>query len=459
MRKQSTSSGYNMGKLFLRTTAILLLSACSLDRIVEVSESEVGREVDRAALRSRDGAIGLYRSALGSFTSAMSGVSHSVGALTDELQVFYSIATGSPQPSYVELDSRTESQDILGNTRLLLQNSGYNTLHAARVQSSQARHLLRNYGTPADSALIANAYAIEGFAIVLLAEVMCSGIPLTQVPFEGEVEYSPAVPTDDMFKAAVVMFDSALAIEHDNTSFLTFARIGKGRALLGLGEFQKAGEAVAEVQQGDRFRVRYTNAVAPGTEIAGASFWLQSDLTRRSYMIGNSEGGNGLDWISTPWSQQDVRIPIDTTSPSQIQQVKYRDGTADIEVANWTIAKLIEAEALLSDPAAGNQWLQILNNLRSSRGITPLSDPENIDARVNLLFRERAFWLYLDGTRLGDYRRLVRHYGRSAYNVYPVGTYIKSPEVFIYGDAFVFSPPPQERTQNHLYTGCLSKTP
>jgi hypothetical protein len=39
------------------------------------------------------------------------------------------------------------------------------------------------------------------------------------------------------------------------------------------------------------------------------------------------------------------------------------------------------------------------------------------------MFRERAFWLYGTGTRLGDLRRLVRQYGRNQNTVYSVGPY------------------------------------
>ena len=38
----------------------------------------------------------------------------------------------------------------------------------------------------------------------------------------------------------------------------------------------------------------------------------------------------------------------------------------------------------------------------------PLQDPGTPDGRVDLLFHERAFWLYLTGHRQGDLRRLIR---------------------------------------------------
>jgi len=44
---------------------------------------------------------------------------------------------------------------------------------------------------------------------------------------------------------------------------------------------------------------------------------------------------------------------------------------------------------------------------------------------ADVLFRERAFWLYATGHRLGDMRRLIRQYGRDPETVFPTGDYYK----------------------------------
>src|SRR5581483_874628 len=105
-------------------------------------------------------------------------------------------------------------------------------------------------------------------------------------------------------------------------------------------------------------------------------------------------------------------------------------------MASGVEARLIEAEAAL---AAGDaSWLTILNRLRTDGtfttaphpgdptvtdttwgpgvgavlfpnglpGLRPLTDPGTPAARVDLLFAERAAWLFLTGHRLGDMRRL-----------------------------------------------------
>jgi len=71
-----------------------------------------------------------------------------------------------------------------------------------------------------------------------------------------------------------------------------------------------------------------------------------------------------------------------------------------------------------------------------------------------MLFRERAFWLYLTGTRLGDMRRLVLQYNRPISAVYPVGQTARGTP---FGNDVVF-PVPFDEEQNPLFqrTQCVT---
>ena len=85
--------------------------------------------------------------------------------------------------------------------------------------------------------------------------------------------------------------------------------------------------------------------------------------------------------------------------------------------------------------------------------LAPLADPSTTDGRIDLLFRERAFWLFLTGHRQGDLRRLIRQYERLPDELYPTGVY---PGGFYYGSDITVPIPSAEFT-NPLYTGCLSR--
>ena len=89
-------------------------------------------------------------------------------------------------------------------------------------------------------------------------------------------------------------------------------------------------------------------------------------------------------------------------------------------------------------------------------GLAPLDDPGSADARVDLIFRERAFWLFITGHRQGDLRRLVRQYHRRQESVYPTGFYQGG--LSAYGTDVTAPIPPVERL-NPQFTGCINRDP
>src|SRR6185312_952148 len=102
--------------------------------------------------------------------------------------------------------------------------------------------------------------------------------------------------------------------------------------------------------------------------------------------------------------------------------------TYPFTVADGIEARLIQAEAAYHGVTTGTgTWLQQLNALRHANALTSslpdLTDPGTADARVDLIFQERAYWLYLTGHRLGDLRREIRNYQRSSENIFPTGAY------------------------------------
>jgi hypothetical protein len=129
---------------------------------------------------------------------------------------------------------------------------------------------------------------------------------------------------------------------------------------------------------------------------------------------------------------------VDTRRAGQDGQTFTRTTTlydrfTPVDVANGIDARLIEAEAALR---ANNlaQMLAILNALRANPPqlgdiepdpLPPLTDPGTAEERLDLLFREKAFWTFSRGQRLGDLRRLVRQYDRAANEVFPTGTHYK----------------------------------
>jgi hypothetical protein len=79
-----------------------------------------------------------------------------------------------------------------------------------------------------------------------------------------------------------------------------------------------------------------------------------------------------------------------------------------------------------------------------------------MDVRVDLVFAERAYWLFLTGERQGDLRRLVRNYGRNAEAVFPTGPYLPNGQLPSYGSDVSLNIPSAEHN-NPQFHGCLSQ--
>jgi starch-binding outer membrane protein, SusD/RagB family len=106
-------------------------------------------------------------------------------------------------------------------------------------------------------------------------------------------------------------------------------------------------------------------------------------------------------------------------------QLLWPDKESSFPIATGIEARLIEAEAqLVANDVTG--WLATHNALRATvPGLGALTDPGTQAAREDLHFRERAFWLFSTGHRLGDLRRMVREFNRTPESVFPTGAWIK----------------------------------
>jgi hypothetical protein len=245
----------------------------------------------------------------------------------------------------------------------------------------------------------------------------------------------------------------------DSTSIVNLARVGKGRALLGLGRYADAAQMVADVPDGFQYAERYASRDVTEDATNFAEFHFDVQLLPWFATVPNREGGTGLDYRSSADPRTVATFfatngaGVDLYHPD-----KYAtDGSSAIVLGDWVEARLIEAEAALQ---AGDTttWLAKLNHLRQTAISPPLpdtTDPGSPNARVDLLFRERAFWLFLTGHRQGDLRRLMRQYGRQAIQVYPTGVYPGG--LNLYGDDVTAPIPAAEREFNPKFAGCIGR--
>ena len=440
--------------------------ACSsiTDSILEVEDPDI---IFPNQFNSLPGARALANGALGRFvgmTAGNEGTWLYGGLLTDEW---------TTSSTFIQNDETDQRKVQLLNTQV---TGFYRNINRVRTAANQAIPLLQTWDST-NKALIAEMYFARGYAEMQLALDFCNGIPLSNGA--GEViEYDSPRTGAEVFAVSVASFDSAIAFAAgtaaQNVLISNAAKIGKARALMALNDYAAAAAAVAGIATS--YKYQHTFSLTTNTNI----IWNQGFSAKR-YSVGDSIDGNNRDILvrnAIPFtSAKDPRLPVTDTKNNTQPTVGQDGGTVmrltqiydrltAIDVVNGIDARLIEAENLLkSNDVAG--WLAKLNGLRngadrvtsigtvtiSATALPNLTDPGTPAARVSLLFREKAFWTFSRGQRLGDLRRLVRQYGRASTDVFPEGVHFKAGNF----GSDVNLPVVTDEENNPNFEGCLDR--
>ena len=443
----------------LVAVSLLVLVACSTTEILDVQDPDI---INPGAVTSPAGAAALYSGAIGEFAFAIVGDNGGT-----EGQILVTGSFGDELFNSETCPTRLEYELRQIDTRNATLAGVFRALQRARVLLEATVPALKEF-QPAPAYRIGEAFALAGLTYVFAGENYCSGVPFSTA-FPATV-YGQPLTTSEIFTTAIERFDSAMAYltatDTATVTRLNLARVGKARALLnrgGAGDYAAAAAAVAAVPI--NFVYNTSHSIASNRQRNGVfSFTWQN----KRFSVADAEGTNGLNYRTA----LDPRVGVDRTpannlgfdaSTPQWNPTKYPAAITSTPIANGVEARLIIAEnqlALADFPG----WLGTLNFMRDTlnfpraqggvAGLAPLADPGTAAGRVDLMFRERVFWMYLTGHRLGDLRRLMRQYGRTEDQVFPVGL---SPKGFYGHDLNL--PVPFDELNNPNFTGCLDRNP
>jgi hypothetical protein len=428
------------------TIGALASIACDGDALTSVELPDVATA---DAIAGKAGLPTLLAGAVGEFQVAFGGSGGGEGQavlsalFTDELT---NVSTFS---QHREIDARAIPLD---NS---IMSPAFLALHRARVRAEQTA---ASYAELDPASLgRAQALSLTGFSYVLFGENYCSGVPYSTVGPDGAFAFGAPVATDSTFRLAIGWFDAAATAAAAvggaaGAEQLQLAKVGKARALLGLGRYAEAKQAVDGVAATFAYRVEHSGN--SNRQFNGVYMYTQS---ARRFSVSDREGTNGIAWRSdadprTP-SARGAGASQDNTAV-WYAEAKYTDRGDDIVLASGVEAELVRAEAELN--AGDANWVARLDALRATVNLPALSAPADREAQAKLLFRERAEWLWLTGHRLGDLRRLVRVYRLDAAQVYPVG--IADNRTGPYGSDLSF-PLPSDEQNNPAFATCDTARP
>ncbi len=437
----------------------LALAACSsiTDNLLTAETPTI---IPPGLTQTAEGALGLANGTLDTFRSITAGNESTWlfgGLLADEW------STSSTFPQNDETDQRHIQENNSQVTGMLYR------LYRTRIRAAEAITALNKYApvNATNRTLIGEMYFAKGFAEMQLAQDFCNGIPISNlvdgVPQSGDPETDAKV-----FTRALASYDSAIVLANGTDTRSVYinraARIGKARAQLGLKQFAEAAVTVAGIPTS--YAYTHTFSLTTGTN----TIWGQGFSAAR-YVVGDSLEGNARNIFvknALPFvSAKDPRLTVELlTGNGQDGQTRVRrtplyGQLTAVEVVNGIDARMVEAEAAL---AAGDvaKFFAIHNTLRAAppklgevqpTALAPLVDPGTDAGRLSLQFREKAFWTFSRGQRLGDMRRLVRQYGRAVTAVFPVGIHYKGGD---YGVDVNF-PIVTDEKNNPKFNGCLDR--
>jgi starch-binding outer membrane protein, SusD/RagB family len=324
----------------------------------------------------------------------------------------------------------------------------------------------------------AEMYFFLGFTEMNMGEVFCNGIPFGET-VNGVVTYTDPISNQETFALALTHLDSAITLASGTDAaslrIRRAAMVAKGRTLVNMARFADAVTAIGGVT-GVPTSFQYILTFSQTTQ--SNAIW-SSNINTVRHVVGDSvslvNGTPQLIRNAIPFgSANDPRVPVDGaynvntrtgfdgSTPFVGQKIWGREDP--IVIVSGIDARLIEAEARLQvDDYAG--MMTILNKLRTDGQLlgnfavptmTALAVPTTKAAAIDIFFREKAFWQFARGTRLGDLRRLMRQYGRAEADVFPEGGFHKTP--FTFGDDVNLPVTDNEKT-NPKFQGCTDRLP
>ena len=432
--------------------AAAALAACSIDETVEVQALD---QVSPAALEDSTALPTFVAGAQTDFQVAYNGSSASEGQVNMSALFTDEFIQTESFPTRFEVDTRNVTRENTTMSPIFL------NLQRARASAERASAQYSKFNKDTVGGRL-DALNLAGFSYILLGENYCSGVPISRLEADYvTLTFGEAQTRDQVLQAAVAKFDTVIGVTGSATAAsaaarANLARVGRARALLDLGRFADARTQAAQVPAGFVFQIQHSE----NTNRQNNGVWSFSNNQGR-WGVADQESGEGLPFVT----QADARVPSRPRAANSgngfdggpmREQLKDSTRTAPKTLADGVEAQLIVAEGALQAGDAAT-FLTTLNGLRSNtavlaqRGITTalpaLTDPGTAAGRQDLLFRERAYWLFLTSHRLGDLRRLVRQYNRPAESVFPSGNYSSNGRSGVYGTDVNF-PIPIEEGQN-----------
>ncbi|GAC1515714.1 MAG: hypothetical protein NVS1B4_07330 [Gemmatimonadaceae bacterium] len=288
------------------------------------------------------------------------------------------------------------------------QSSPWNMVQRSRWLADQT--LARMRATLGDASfarhpLVAEAQVWRGFAYRVLGESMCVSI----------VDKGPARPPQENLVRAESSFTNAIATAKaaNKPVLVTAAYAGRAQVRVLLGKWGEASTDASRDSVPTSFVYKMPYFGNVDEYGYNRTMWSSTDsAVYKAHSVWNTWYAAYTDTTPDPRVRYSRTTRFGAGAFPAVPggkvpfwpQMKYSSRTAGINLASGREARLIEAEAALRTGDIATAFTRI-DTVRAAAGAPPLTRPTTIDEAWRLLKRERGIELWLEGRRLGDFRR------------------------------------------------------
>lgn len=230
-----------------------------------------------------------------------------------------------------------------------------------------------------------------GYAHLLLGEGFC----------EMAIDQGPLLQPADVIEMAAARFTTAIghAQTVGNTDLELMARAGRARARLDLGDAEGAYADASAIPEGFVWNAEYSTIDG----VRENRVYNLNVLNRYVSVEPENYGNVMIDGQPDPRVRaENSGVPGHDGATTHWYQRKYESAGSPIPMASWAEAKLIMAEARLSEAE------EHIDALRAAQGLPPLGlgGGESDAELLAIVLEERRRQLWLEGHRLND---MLRH--------------------------------------------------
>ena len=427
---RSLRRGRKPESLVAACTLAAILSSTGCGDIFDLKQSS-NAQIDASTLFIPKNAQLLVNGVIADFECAYTRVVTGMGVLGDEIQNAWA------NTANYDYDRRTitPSSPYAGGCGGDQLPGFYTALSTARGVADTTHAAINSWSdaeVPNRQKLLAQAAAYGGYALIMLGEALCS----------AAINVGPELTSAQLFEEARIRLDRAVthATAANDANVLNFARLGRARALLNLGQLSAAAQDAAQIPS------NFVQGVSPA-----ATYQRRQNIVYL-HITENFRGTVDPSYRNlTLGGAPDPRVRV--TNSGRVGNAaatpiwtpdKYPAVTTSIPVAKYAEAQLIIAEARIAANDLTGAATAI-NAARNSGGRTnmPQFSAAGMTQQqvLDQLIEERRREFFLEGHRFWDVRRFNLALVPTPGTTYPAGG-------GVYGDIRCFPLPNVERDNN-----------